>query len=569
MALEYEGIIVEQLPGGPRLALFSAPAHEIDAWAGIPQRRRLDGGIETAGFQREERQKRVAEIAAFMGDERNVIQNPLLAAVQDDGLVECIEITDSSHCKVRIELPDFEQRTLAGLVDAAITELVGRDASLKGRTPPADVVTRVRETLSDLSPAQLVTAEDGELGEALEEDDSPLIEEVDASVALFDDDSQVTDFYDELMARKIALAELGAAADDLESIAGFSKDFLVSLVKPVVLVDGQHRLRGALQAILNVEDSPEGAELVADLIDKGMGPQEARNELARLHGRQLPVSLLLSGSPAEHVFQFVVVNQKATQMSSALLGTIVSTSLTQDEMEPIRERLRSAGIELEGSRAVSYMRRASESPFRGLVSTGVGGDKPGALPWSVLAQLIHIVRSLDGAEYFHPPKVDYAKLWRRDGFSKSGLVDLDLSAPERLALWSANDGPWRTMFVRLFTAVRDKFGNVDDSAAQNYWGSTKSNLFNMVSLRILTADFFAFIQNRVLDTWDDLDEALDAWIGDLSPEYFARDWRMGGTKKDQPAIKGAWSSTWSEYRLTRDRLPRVERYNPGGKGVAG
>jgi hypothetical protein len=118
----------------------------------------------------------------------------------------------------------------------------------------------------------------------------------------------------------------------------------------------------------------------------------------------------------------------------------------------------------------------------------------------------------------------------------------------------------------LHTAIRDKFGDPQDMAAHNAWGTTKSNLYNLISLSILEADFFAFLneRGRSLDDWDDVRSTLNDWIGDLNSAYFNRDWRMGGTKRDQPVIRKAWSEAWFEYRTVRDRLPRAERYNPGG-----
>lgn len=89
----------------------------------------------------------------------------------------------------------------------------------------------------------------------------------------------------------------------------------------------------------------------------------------------MPVSLLLSSDPAEQVFQFVVINQKATPIERSLLGTIVSTTLTNDEMEQVSERLRSSGIQLEEARAITWMARSEESPFCRLVERGVEDEK--------------------------------------------------------------------------------------------------------------------------------------------------------------------------------------------------
>jgi hypothetical protein len=308
-----------------------------------------------------------------------------------------------------------------------------------------------------------------------------------------------------------------------------------------------------------------GISRIAEIVDSGIEPDLASEQYAREVGRRLPISLLLSADPAEHVFQFVVVNQKATPMSSALLGTIVSTSLTQDELDPIRLRLKSAGIELEASRAIAYLTRALDSPFRGLVATGVGGDRPNSLQWPVLGKLAEIVRNLEGGSPFHPPVIDYARLWREGLFQTSGLVDASLSGPERMASWSAFDGPWRTLFIKLHTKIRDKFSDQSDMKASNAWGSTQSNLYNKISLTIMTADFFNYLreESQALENWEAVDLALDKWLAELNVSYYARDWRMKGTKKDQGTIRKAWSEAWAEFRITK-RLPRVERYNPGG-----
>ena len=164
------------------------------------------------------------------------------------------------------------------------------------------------------------------------------------------------------------------------------------------------------------------------------------------------------------------------------------------------------------------------------------------------------------------PTIDYAKKWRTESLPVTGLIPTDVLPENRREYWSAIDGPWRQFFLKLHTAIRDKFGETDDMAASNAWGTTRSNLFNLISLSILSSDYFAFLTERRYDLkdWTEMDESIQDWIGDLNPIYFSRDWRMRETKKDQPIIRKAWAETWHEYRVMRDRLPRVERYNPGG-----
>lgn len=566
--MRYEAVKVKQFEDGPEVVLFSAPATEIAAWSGIPQRRRIqtsDGAVETAGFQREERSSRVADLAAFMRNPSNVIQNPLLAAVQEH---ESVKVVEDEHGRFFIEINPVSlcERTLLQLLEAAAGDLQDRLPELLARTVDGAALAQLRSILSTPI-VEEPFAPDEATDEATEEEQVLDLESgPEAEVGLLEYETQVVEFYDEIKLRIAVLKELGAAADGLTEIAGFSRDFLESLLQPVVLVDGQHRLRGALRAVEELEQTSEGATRIAQLVDEGHPAEEALHRFRLESGRHLPVSMLMSAEPAEHVFQFVVVNQKATPMSGALLGTIVSTSLTQSELEPIRARLQDAGIELEGSRAVAYLSRAPESPFSGLVMTGLGGDRANALPWSVLGKLVDTVRYLHSGALYSQPGIDNAKLWRDGKFQASALVDSSLTGAQRLDAWSQVDGPWRQLFIKLHSTIRDRFGDTDDMTAANAWGSTRSNLFNMVSLATLQADFFDYIRDRKLDTWDEVDVAIGDWLQDLKSDYFARDWRMGGTKKDQPAIKKAWAEAWHEYRVTK-RRPRVERYNPGsGRG---
>lgn len=570
MAHEYNAVKVQQTSSSAPILLFAAPASEIVEWVGIPQRRRVgdnpEGAVESVGFQREESPSRITEIARFMSNVANVIQNPLLGAVQITSELDVVD-EDQGFCKVRISPRDHRNRSLLEIIQEVREALIARMPALGQRPIQLDRLAAVRRATAQSETEPEEAAGNVGAGEGQE----PSVEVVEngsegASIALFDEETQVIDFFDQVNARTAVLQELGEDGADLETIAGFSRDFLESMIMPVVLVDGQHRLRGALRAVDDALSSAAGQEKIAQMINKGLTPETAERELRRENDRLLPVSLLWNDSPAEHVFQFVVVNQKATPMSPALLGTIVSTSLSKNELDPIALRLREAGIELEDSRAVAFLTRSLESPFRNLVSTGVRGDRPGSLPWSVLRKLVNIVRNLEGGALFHTPNIDYARMWRTKYLAETGLLPADVEPESRIEAWASDDGPWRRFFIMLHTAIRDKFGDADDMSSHNAWGTTKSNLFNLISLSILTADFFAFLHERSqsLPNWDSVAENLDNWIGDLNSAYFNRDWRMGGTKKDQPAIRRAWADAWFEYRTVRERLPRAERYNPGG-----
>lgn len=555
-----------QTPNSKPLILFGAAAPQVGRWVGIPQRGRLDGG-ETVGFQRQENEGRVRELAGFFAEPRNVVQNALLCALQDATKVTFTPSgRGSSFGELEIEAEDLSQLTLLGLINRVIARLTARVPSLESQpidpSRQAEILRRASEVHELVGSDDEEDYENDDAGEA-EEGGEPAGDESDGDVAdvLLTDETQLVDFYQELRTRAEALGRLPDGTDP-EEFLGFTKDAMISYLQPIVLVDGQHRLRGAIKAAEDAANSEAGREAVRQAMDGGASAEDAAAQLIAANSRELPVSLLLDDSPSEHVFQFVVVNQKATPMGKALLGTIVSTSLSKDELQPVADRLRNAGIHLEDSQAVAYLTRATESPFRGYVQTGVVGDSGSHLQWTVLKSLTAIFRELRGGKLYHQT-VDYADKWRRRQLGDSALVADGSDADEQYALWSAPDGPWRSVFIRFFTLIRDRFGDVDPNA-HNAWGNTESNLFNKVSLTILAADYFQFLCDgaQTLNSVDDVDSTVASWLDEVNNTYFARDWRLGGLKKDQAPVRKAWASTWFEYRKDPTRLPRTENYRP-------
>ena len=280
--------------------------------------------------------------------------------------------------------------------------------------------------------------------------------------------------------------------------------------------------------------------------------------------RKLPVSLLMVDDPAEHVFQFVVVNQKATQIGTALLGTIVSTSLSNEELERVADRLSKAGIKLEDSRVISYLARHHSSPFCDLVERGLQGDAKDLLPWTVLGSLANIFRKLKGGKLYHgKAKNDYANIWRQKYLASSGIV-ADWEAKgfkSEYEYWQQPDGPWRLVFITFWTEVRARLGT-DEADESNVWGKARSsNLFNKISLTILSADFYQYLceNKRGIDSPEDVKSLIADWLTDVKPKYFGRDWKLSGVKKDSTGIRKAWSRLWVDYRKN-PVLPKITEY---------
>lgn len=561
----YSALKVRQTETGSALVLFGAPAVDIERWAGVVQRQTFGEGNETIGFQRTENPARVEAIEEFFADGRNVMQNPLLCAVRDAerAVFETTEEQDDGDIvsgTLSVTWDDFDDKSLLDLLRELEAQL--RERLPDAGEPPEDLVARIKEQGNVEAGLATAGTEEAE-GEGGDEDvhepggerDQPPVD------VFFTEETHLIDFLHEVAARVEALEELNEPFED-EVFAGFSKSAVAAYVRPVLLVDGQHRLLGAVGAARNRLDTDAYVQKIAAerMKENDADPDAVRADLTREFGRTLPVLMLVEPNAEEHVFQFVVVNQKATPIGRALLGTIVSTSLTSDELDRVSDRLSNAGIPLEVARAIAYLTRSPESPFEGRVQRGLTGEGD-LLPWTVLASLVTMFRKLKGGRMFGLDNIDYADLWAKRQLTESKIVDADALAAAREE-WGHDEGPWRDVFVQFFTAVRDELANVDDETAHNYWGHPRtSNLFNKISLTILAADFFAFLFERAskIDSADEISERVKEWLEMVDASYFDRDWELDGVKKDAPGTRNQWAHLWFKYR--RDgRLPQIGAY---------
>ena len=558
MKRSYPAVRIRQTPESADLVLFAAPASDIDDWAGIPQRERL-GSDETVGFQREENVKRLEDLKAFYGNPENIIQNPLLCASRVGTPVtfnaDANEDDSIVAGKLEIEWEDLRSLSLVEVLERLQTSLEARMPDLAGRPASDAALSRLRQRANADHPEMVDQLDEVDEIEAPEELDDAGEGET-AEAALFTDETHIADFWEEVAGRAQLLRELGTGAES-KNFLGFSKEAMIAYLQPVVVVDGQHRLRGALLAADEAVNADAQQAEIEAAIEGGEEADAVAELIRRREARLLPVSLLLETSPAEHVFQFVVVNQKATPIGRALLGTIVSTSLTAEELSGVSDRLTAAGIPLEDSQAIAYLTRHPDSPFKDLVEKGLSDDSSDLMQWNVLGSLVRIFRELKGGKLFHE-RLDYADKWRRDQLDSSGFVSDGADTQERMKLWSASDGPWREVFMVFFRALRDRLGTTEESDTGDYWGGPrKSNLFNKISLTILTADFFQFLCERGygLDSVDDVTGFVDEWLTDVSTTYFSRDWQLSGVKKDATGTRAQWSYLWVQYRKDPQRLP--------------
>lgn len=569
LTFEYPAIKIKQNDFCNDLILFGASAFEMRKWAGVPQKKKLDD-VETVGFQRVENKKRLSELRSFYLNEKNIIQNTLICAIRDiEGCSTTFQEIEGNG-SLKVEFPNF--------YNMEIVELFGiLRSSLEKRIKDKSLIViddqekqRLKELLSVVHNSYQFNSVESE-AEDSEYDDEEANNSSNEVTSIVTDDSHLTDFIKEIAIRHEILKECPQLFSDADDFLGFTRQSLISFILPVSLVDGQHRLLGAVDEINHKMESGKFNEQLFKLIDDGYTAEEANEKILKMHTRVLPISLLMSTDPSEQVFQFVVINQKATPIERSLLGTIVSTTLTSDEMEGVTKRLTASGIKLEEARAITWAARDPASPFYQLVDRGVNNDASELLQWSVTGKIINIFKELDGGVLFGE-RNDYAKRWKDKFLAESELVsnfDEELF-PSAYEYWSSLEGPWRTVFIAFWNKIKSKFSQSTNKDRRNYWGSPReSNLFNKISLTILAADFFQFLieTKTTVNSAYHVSDLVDAWLEDTDPAYFDKEWNLSGVKKDSKGIRDRWAELWKEYRKNPERLPKSTMYrNPKKSG---
>jgi hypothetical protein len=572
-SVSYRAVRIRQTAAGGWLILFAAPATEIDTWAGIPQKKEIGGTQETTGFQREEDKKRIKELVNFYSNDSNIIQNPLLCATRqtNQGVVQFDRDSNIEHSTfaetgiLTIQSEPLELLSLLDLLRRVKSDLERRVSSLAGQQPSDRLLVDLkgRASVEAIEPEATTDSDFVDSESEMSESPEDVVDSEESAGAVFSDESHIFDFWEEVAARVRLLEELGSSFNGDEFL-GYSKDAMISFLRPIVVVDGQHRLRGAVESAKFLSSKPPYSDELEELIIDGVEPDSAQKTIEAKISRRLPISLLVTDDPAEHVFQFVVVNQKATPIGKALLGTIVSTSLSNDELARVSKRLEDSGIQLEESRAVAYFTRNPSSPFYHLVERGLTSENNDLLQWNVLLSLVRIFQDLKGGRLFGE-KNDYADKWKRTYLSSSDIItdweSKGFSSP--FAYWGHLEGPWRDVFAEFWSSVRDKLADLTDDSAPNYWGSPRtSNIFNKVSLTILAADFFQYLCERRLgiSNVQTIPQLVDDWLNEVKPSYFNRGWNLEGVRKDAPGRRKQWAKLWAEYRKDPERLPRVDQY---------
>ena len=270
---------------------------------------------------------------------------------------------------------------------------------------------------------------------------------------------------------------------------------LKALLRPAMIVDGQHRVMGAHES----DKDPI----------------------------QFAVCALKDADWIEQVFQFVVLNKMARPISKDFLTELLNTSLTNAEIGEIDKRLETIGIRNADRRIHKLLNHDERSPFRELIAeAGEVADiisRQGKLSQQGMLRVAKRWRIISSTKR----KSELAMFYPILGTDKVG---------EARVKWEEND-KWVEFFFAFWSKMKEIYepGQVWDK-------SPGFNLLYIVTLMALQ-DLFITSKARGDVTFDSLDDfaaQVQRFFNNV-PASFFQDWAATGLQSgDGPqTIKNA------------------------------
>ena len=319
----YSSIKVQQTSESKPFYVTSIKAKELLDWCDVP---RSKEGL-MVGYQRDldGREDKIKEF--FLADPKNnIIPSAVIVAVDP---IWFSVLEKDALCVLTVK---HQKRTEAELLDILIQQFEDR--------------LNVEE-IASIAPKE--TSEGSEGGEGGEDGEDGEDGESDDADPVIPPQSYLAEITKSLRLMKSSPDKLN------ETQKKSIKDYMLGVAKPGLILDGQHRVFGAKEfSDFDIE---------------------------------LPVVILPNLPPSEQVFHFYVVNNKAKQINRTHLRRIISTSLSKKEIDELYDRLKDAGVEAKSAEWTHRMNMDSDSPFLGLINTGLIGSN-GVISENIAYQLI-------------------------------------------------------------------------------------------------------------------------------------------------------------------------------------
>jgi hypothetical protein len=476
------------------LITFNVDSKDVLKWSGVPTKADIFHG----GFQRA-LGKRYEEITNFFESAKGISPTSVVVAFRE-GFAKVSELPypesnwpeKSSFSSVpqygilEFEFKDYENSDLTELrIDACkiIKNRLGLEPELE----------------EDDEPTSNEDDQDEQSDDDISENDA--LDEKSPSNDLDIGTSSLTKFYNFLSSDTEVQKWLVAQNSKYEQIENKKnkskkdKEFLIgkpetrlinllkSLLRPAVIVDGQHRVTGANEASCDP-----------------------------IH---FTICALHEANWVEQVFQFVVINKKGRPISSDFLTSIVNTSLQNEEIKVIKPRLEKVGIELTDANLMKFINFDPSSPFHQMIEQpGITANNIDKLSSKGMIKL--------AKRWFNLTSGKNQSQWKE--LFSAGIKGKNLGI--KIQKWRKEEGGgtplWFEYFSHFWKAIKDRYESEGNWKSKNY-------LMYIVTMNVIQ-NYYLNAQHEAGNSFkspSELYKKVSEWIKPCPASFFA-DWKKTG-----------------------------------------
>ena len=474
----YAAFAFRQNDESPITLVFVAPSCEIDEWAKVPTRL----SNQPHNFQRAAIPLHVAEIKRFfsedqskrnssptsilLGVEPSAVGKVALTAADGSELKEALVSKIPIECFVNIDFEPWDSSNYSDDLDGEITALFEKVEPLYAT---AEANAKAEADTEDES----VETSDA-IGDDADEADDNDIE--DTNGQYLDPETSAERFLASIDSGEIhRICVTEAFRSWTPSQKQVLRDLFIDDLKPCLIIDGQHRVRGTR----NLESIP------------------------------FSVSMLPRADWAELAFQFIVNNSSAKKVDENLLFGIVGQSLTQEQLGATEVRLSRAGIKVSLIKAAMRV-QIEPNPFTGMIKMNTPGERGFIDAMALQKKVIELWYGSRGRTGLKPAfKAFCAINGRRKKWSMQELFSACANggnAAERARDWQ--EARWFLYFKAFWEAVSQHFSPRLWPATQGEWLPNDVLISSMSPeqkerQKLMRATVLGLLQKALLQAWAD------------------------------------------------------------------
>ncbi len=483
----YTGISFKQNQKAPRLFAFVAPAEDLVEFSGVARKSEKF----LTNYQRALNEDRVrTEVAPFFRDPSNCTPTAIVVSLHETPLAELKfeDLTGDEKIGIDLRRLTITLTDPSSLTDDQVIAYAKKLLDQRLLGDPSATENGTAESPNELTAShELPNDTDGsppsENHSAPETSPSDSDEELDGTEESDGDpDDSTSD------AVEIGTSMLRELRTRLENPDGAYElvPMLRDMLKPALIIDGQHRTFGAAAVEENIP---------------------------------LLVCSLVEPEWKEQVFQFTVINDKAQGIPKPFITSLAGMSLTTSELHDLQSRLAQAGVQLWEVDVMQRLGYEERSAFYQLIEFKTTGSGNAGLGYQTMKQI--------GRVWFEaksPGLVSIYKMLYQDGskMSKKAMV----------SRWQKSED-WFKYFCLFWGKIKGRFGTTP------LW-TTHSSLLTAVVLLQLQHSFMKSLGNYATLTIDKISEAdptkraalvedkfreiVDAWLKNFTEKSFPTKW---------------------------------------------